>query len=1116
MRYIFKFVIILAALAFVFGCSSSDSGGGSPESNVISITGIVVDPPVEGSRLELREMGADAPANFCGVNRNTPCQAFTNNIGHFEFTADKTEDLSDYYIVTYGGVDTGYNTDLRGISFYSPLSLFNAGNDSVVVSPVTSLAASLILNESASVEEAVSKTESALGLAGVDIKANPMTNPSLIKASYLIVKAADLIYSEGAADPLAKIAKAVENTSPTSLTDTAFLNNLIITVSGISDTATAAAITDEIVAVDTLLNDSELDIPDPNALVQAILEQGSKRAFNEALKNTLLNFPSTTPADEYIARAAALYELLTDNIGGLLPSQFAADQLLRFIIRTDSFFGDYDNYIDPSFGTQLAALVPPAEPQKTEFVDLLKAIAGENLYFVSAAISEPLGDNNTKRVDYYFRSNADKNYTARKILNTVYDDAITDGIADDIIDSYSLHGFYRKAKEIADYYIASTLNIIAAYRSIGYWTAVYDKVTAKEYLDLGKARLDANYTAQVPAIYSNSTLMGNYVDAYLSYMRAYDRAEDHDNASAIRDFIVDDMLTNFTFSATSIRTRWTMLVTSVYNLIRELIANGELDYALTMTDYYVYLVKEKLPDGAQAAYKYSNHINQSVNAASFYRMVANDTNSDDIKAKIADIKTSIDGYITGTTNKTTQSNGFLLLGVFAGRLYWAGDESGADEMIAVLQASADANTPGSANETAFLNRLRQAYYERAIVMAETDGFAAARAWYNGKNPIAADYSNLWGSYGIIDAFTYYSDWDTGMGVQTHNHGRDDIAENAADYLSSVLDEAVEYFDNITLIEMNTAAIVANESSIYPEGSVYPLEAIITTNNHTSEGGYLAVAQIYALIGNYAQAKAALQKAEAYADNLTYAYPRGKFYSLLGYYYLTVADDPTASEAAYAKAAAELDNITGDDTKLNYNILLAHNTFYRATLTEDARKILINGYLQSAVTLADAVYPTAGIVDDVTAMSEISYFLTIAARYASVNNKEKILEVLEKAEVTADNVFDPDDNLAQRKAIYNAYAKLYSVDVAVRKAETIADPTDINDALKIIATSVAGTNDFPGTGSIAFSDTDKDGKPDFFVPWATAEQIAASGLELDDDIDGDGTPDTVDVTPFYAD
>jgi hypothetical protein len=157
--------------------------------------------------------------------------------------------------------------------------------------------------------------------------------------------------------------------------------------------------------------------------------------------------------------------------------------------------------------------------------------------------------------------------------------------------------------------------------------------------------------------------MRDYMNLYLAYMRAYDRAEDHGNASAIRDFIVGDMLANFELTATTAqkRTQWTNLVTSVYNLIRELIANGELDYALTMTDYYISIVKDKLPDGAQAAYKYSNHFTQSVNAASFYRMVTNDTNLDEIKTRIATIKASINGYITATTNKTTDFSAWAFL-----------------------------------------------------------------------------------------------------------------------------------------------------------------------------------------------------------------------------------------------------------------------------------------------------------------------------------------------------------------------------------------------------------------------------------------------------------------------
>ncbi|WFE69446.1 hypothetical protein P8S54_03880 [Thiomicrospira sp. R3] len=71
-----------------------------------------------------------------------------------------------------------------------------------------------------------------------------------------------------------------------------------------------------------------------------------------------------------------------------------------------------------------------------------------------------------------------------------------------------------------------------------------------------------------------------------------------------------------------------------------------------------------------------------------------------------------------------------------------------------------------------------------------------------------------------------------------------------------------------------------------------------------------------------------------------------------------------------------------------------------------------------------------------------------------------------------------------------------------------------EALKRLATSVLlGQYDaFPST-DVARFDFDGDGQPDFFSPLATLEQIQASGLTLDDDIDGDGVFDTQDTTPY---
>jgi hypothetical protein len=83
------------------------------------------------------------------------------------------------------------------------------------------------------------------------------------------------------------------------------------------------------------------------------------------------------------------------------------------------------------------------------------------------------------------------------------------------------------------------------------------------------------------------------------------------------------------------------------------------------------------------------------------------------------------------------------------------------------------------------------------------------------------------------------------------------------------------------------------------------------------------------------------------------------------------------------------------------------------------------------------------------------------------------------------------------------------------ANSLQYAADRYAALESIAEYYAQKDDFPGTW-VASVDTDKDGEPDFFNPLATAADISASGLVLDDDSDGDGIPDTRDARPLYKD
>jgi hypothetical protein len=101
-------------------------------------------------------------------------------------------------------------------------------------------------------------------------------------------------------------------------------------------------------------------------------------------------------------------------------------------------------------------------------------------------------------------------------------------------------------------------------------------------------------------------------------------------------------------------------------------------------------------------------------------------------------------------------------------------------------------------------------------------------------------------------------------------------------------------------------------------------------------------------------------------------------------------------------------------------------------------------------------------------------------------------------------------------VIDAYAALGFVTEGAHQARSyFSTIPERNTALKQIAETVTTRDAFPDC-PYALVDTDRDGKPDFFFPWATAAQIATCGLELDDDSDGDGKLDINDPTPFFAD
>ena len=101
--------------------------------------------------------------------------------------------------------------------------------------------------------------------------------------------------------------------------------------------------------------------------------------------------------------------------------------------------------------------------------------------------------------------------------------------------------------------------------------------------------------------------------------------------------------------------------------------------------------------------------------------------------------------------------------------------------------------------------------------------------------------------------------------------------------------------------------------------------------------------------------------------------------------------------------------------------------------------------------------------------------------------------------------------------YVPFAAIYTYLGDTERALTIAQDEALGELEKAsieanVARNLARADAFPSS-IVASVDTDNDGKPNFFAPFASDEMISDSGLVLDEDSDNDGIKDEEDPSPL---
>ena len=1048
-----KFSALVVSLAVIAaGCSSGGNSGGSSAAPVMTITGKVSDPAVEGAKVELLDSSKNIYGK-CGVNGNSLCNVWSKSDGSFVITLPQGTDVSNFSLKSTGGTDTAYGTEMT-VSYTADINNYAGNYSNIILSPISSLYTNL--SSLSNHDNAITTLSSYFGIGKNIVLLDPESNGDLLKISYIINQIASNIGSD---DAFSKIAALIKSTSQF----TTDIDNMLVSLFASNSQLQASL-------KEMYQNVSSIQSQDVYTVLSSIQNLEKVRMFKNAYVNIFEGISGQASA-EALANIESLYNQLNNRV--VIPtSQFQIEQIVRFVasqtVLTSKKLNDYANFdVDAaSFQTTLNAVISDAA-----LIADIKTLASETVYAVTVPLDSPLGlSDNQKRVDYYFNSTQDVGYQARLITKRVTSDTIIDEIYKNITSTYAQYGLAEKAKKLADVNIADNMARINAVISIARYASGYNLTLAKTYIAEAKQLLDTLKGS------GWSDISNDVVDTYVSLVRAYRYAGMVSEANVLKDEIINLIKNSSSLNDSLKQTRYLRIVSYFGNaaddsMIPAVISQGNLELASSMLEEYKLLIDNTPWYTVNDTYKN----NQGMYYA-FYLKFASD-----IIAKDSSYKEKLQADFT-TVYNTVKS----LIQNNSGIAFLKGTGVAGDAIISAYKFNGEA----SANEILDLITETDKAYPYAIgslvlEKAKSNGFNTAKIYYEIKYPMDSEYARLTETNGYVDTIKNIVEY-----AQDSNNTT--LAKEAVDYLANQTNKAVDYLvaNKKTLSKLVYFAVASSQ----PQGKF------------ASFYGFNAVADMYIALGYNSEALQTLEKGKAYVDSLNPSLDKYLGYILMAYMAEKAGDNTKSLEYYNAAIAVELTSGTAQ----NISDLNIHKASDTLSLNIANKETLYQNYL----TKAEEQVPLMDSSTDANKNKQVSQYTYIANVYYDIANITGIKNMLVKAENHAKTIGAAATKLTAMKNIAKKYASYEMIDEGFSLAErNYTSSADIFAIAQEMAASVLDSTSIDS--DIAFVDTDRDGKPDFFLPNATPEQIAASGLTLDDDIDGDGIKDDTDLLPYVA-
>jgi hypothetical protein len=1048
-------------------CSDNHSHTEEPVSQTASIAGILTDPPIEGARVFPISRKTLKPFPF---NDST---AKTDSNGKF-FLLVPSQSLNEIsYLESFGGTDSQTGLSFDNISFKT---IFNPDSkSSITITPLTSLIYHLVSDFGFSYEKAKSKTKALFNIPPeISPEQNPLSDTSLLKAAAFISYAAVLKKTE---QPFKEIADILKN------------KQSFITGNSVDEGILDEIFTD---AEKTRLSKNFFNFISQKKSADQII--GSSKIFflrNYFLEGiTALIKNDDTEYDNHIANIENNINILSDILAGnrIKLNKNTVIQTLRYILNEYGLAEiKFENGQYKFEGVFFTGTINSEQLYNSDGIHITedKNIERSSSPLFSIIHNEPVltneipGNDNSKRIEYYFNSDISHLYLASKTLDYVYDDAKRDEILRQIIRGYSKSGLFNQAELIADTYIFTPAQKCLSYFFIGQDMVSYKRV--KEALDIIK---------KGEKIFWNIAENKGYhlfekddAERFIFLITSLAKAGSYDllnsNLSRLKSDVIPEIENNFS--------TYSRILSGIYLAVNNMLENEDSENWETelLTDLLFELSKNCPPNESDGKKYYKMKIFAMAKAALFYGQINQYQKLNDVYEEIESIRqndqlrsdVSVDGsyYLNLTRDET-----WVYMSDVIEAYAWLEN--------AVIFSEHETLFDSFPEDSKYLNSAVSAY---ASVQARMDNVSSAVSLADTLIRSTTEDKTLSEK---IEALTFKNEYNPKIGMT-----------------------AVDIQDFNGALEAASLALSYSDR-IYNSGSDF------YKSSYKIQKGYLRTALIFHLSGNNSYENLCFSNAEKVLNGGTitgegYSYTPGPITGTKYYIDAALASAVTANETGnqyYEDLFIELARQRAVWAFNSINFDYEDKTDFLLDVIETCSLIkrheIISGLYQTAVDSASGISVSDNDEDDI--ITEAEELIKLGNLLASSGFEILAADIFELALGQAYKVQTAKDKTDLLTEAAVGFSKASYADRGLEIAESIEFTEEKFDAIAQIALKIGALrDDFPETTG-ATIDFDKDGKPYFFSPLLTDEEIVQTGLTLDKDSDNDGIEDIYDTMPLY--